>query len=161
MTVTKSCGSALALISLASAAYAAPPAPPRNVHDRAAVERFIRVCEEQWAAQSVTGDTSSSKVCLASDYEGVSSHAKVVTKAQSLATDSGPRTVVSDTLDYLRLRWPTPTVIIAQGGETATNTDGSRRSLIWTDTWLLRAGAWRIVTSQDSVLATPYEAPKP
>lgn len=150
---------AMAVLS-ATAARAATPAPPQNVHDRAQVERYIRACEVEWAAQDVTNDTTSSKTCLADDYEGVSSHARVVNKAQSMATDPGPSTVVSDTLDYVHIRFPTPDLAIAQGGETAVNKDGSRRSLIWTDIWLLRAGKWQIVTSQDSVLAKPYEAPK-
>jgi hypothetical protein len=150
----------LALAALAPAAYAATPMPPRDVHDRAAVERYIHECEVEWAAQDATNDTASSKVCLADDYEGVSSGAKVVDKARSMAPNPGPSTVVSDTLDYLRIRFPTPDVAIAQGGETAVHKDGSRRSLIWTDTWLLRGGKWQIVTSQDSVLAKPYERAK-
>jgi hypothetical protein len=163
MTATKIFGGAIALLALtalAAPACAATPAPPGDVHDRAQVERYIRACESEWAAQDATGDTSSSKVCLADDYEGVSSHAHVVNKAQSMAPDKGPRTVVSDTLDYIHIRFPTPDLAIAQGGETAVHKDGSRRSLIWTDTWLLRAGKWQIVTSQDSVLAKPYEPPK-
>ena len=47
------------------------------------------------------------------------------------------------------------------GTACAANTDGSRRNVIWTDTWLLRAGKWEIVTSQDSLLSQPYETPKP
>jgi hypothetical protein len=162
MTTIRGAGAAalLALFALAPAAHAALPTPPANVHDRAQVERYIRACESAWAAQDATGDTASSKLCLADDYEGVSSHAHVVDKAQSMAPDPGPRTVASDTVDYVRIRFPTPDVAIAQGGETAVNKDGSRRSLIWTDTWLLRAGKWQIVTSQDSVLAKPYEAAK-
>ena len=147
----------LALAVLATSGHAAPPAAPRNVHDLAAVKLYIRACEEAWANQDATGDPSSSKLCLADDYEGVSSHSKVVNKARSMAADPGPRTTVSDTLDYLRIRFPAPNVAIAQGGETAILKDGSRRSLIWTDTWLLRAGKWQIATSQDSVLAKPYE----
>jgi hypothetical protein len=149
-----------ALTSAARAARAATPTPPANVHDRVQVERYIRACEAKWAAQDATNDTSSSKACLADDYEGVSSGAHVVDKARSLQPNPGPITAVTDTLDYIRIRFPTPDVAIAQGGETALNKDGSRRSLIWTDTWLLRGGKWQIVTSQDSVLAKPYEAGK-
>ncbi|HEX3366693.1 nuclear transport factor 2 family protein [Phenylobacterium sp.] len=163
MSVTKICSGVIALMALAavSAAHAAAPPPPRDVHDHAQVERFIRACEAEWAAQDATNDTASSKVCLADDYQGVSSHAHVVNKAQAMQADPGPITVVSDTVDYIHIRFPTPDVAIAQGGETAVNKDGSRRSLIWTDTWLLRAGQWQIVTSQDSVLAKPYERAKP
>ena len=164
MTAASSiCGGAIALVALAAlapGAGAATPAPPASVHDRAQIERYIRACEGEWAAQGATGDTSSSKTCLADDYEGVSSGAKVVNKALSMAPDPGPRKVVSDTLDYLHIRFPTPDIAIAQGGETAVNKDGSHRSLIWTDTWLLRAGKWQIVTSQDSVLAKPYARAK-
>src|SRR3954447_24911176 len=88
----------LSLAALASAAHAVVPPPPRDVHDRAQVERFIRACEEEWAAQDATNDTASSQVCLADDYEGVSSRSHVVNKAQAMTADSGPITVVSDTL---------------------------------------------------------------
>ncbi|WP_394763961.1 DUF4440 domain-containing protein, partial [Phenylobacterium sp.] len=143
MTATSIRNGALALLALsllAGSGHAATPVPPRDAHDLAAVKLYIRACEDAWAEQDVIGDTASSKLCLADDYEGVSSRNKVVNKAQSMAADPGPRTTVSDTVDYVRIRFPAPNVAIAQGGETATKKDGSRRSLIWTDTWLLRAG---------------------
>ena len=56
--------------------------------------------------------------------------------------------MVSDTVDYVHLRYASPEVIIAQGGETALTKSGQRHSLIWTDVWMLRQGKWQIVTSR-------------
>ena len=127
---------------------------PKSVRDKAEVERFIRACESDWAAVGVTGNATSMATCLADDYQGVSSKGKVVDKAYHLAPSPGPSDLVSDTVDYIHLRYPTPDVIIAQGAETALTKSGARHSLIWTDVWMLRQGKWQIVTSQDSPVAS-------
>ena len=124
---------------------------PKSVRDHADVERNIRACESDWAAVNVNNDVKPLVACLADDYQGVSSKGKVVDKAYHL-TPSGPGDVVSDTVDYMHLRYASPDVIIAQGGETAVTKSGKRHSLIWTDIWMLRQGKWQIVTSQDSPL---------
>ena len=92
--------------------------------------------------------------CLADDYQGVSSKGVVVDKAYHLKP-AGPGDLVSDTVDYVHLRYASPDVIIAQGGETALSKNGKRHALIWTDIWMLRQGKWQIVTSQDSPVAEP------
>ena len=125
---------------------------PKSVRDHADVERYIRACESDWAAAGVIDNTKSLATCLADDYQGVSSQGKVVDKAYHL-TPAGPGDVVSDTVDYVHLRYASPDVIIAQGGETAVTKSGKRHSLIWTDIWMLRQGKWQIVTSQDSPVA--------
>ena len=125
---------------------------PKSVRDHADVERYIRACESDWAAVDVTNNTKSLVTCLADDYQGVSSKGKVVDKAYHL-TPPGPSDVVSDTVDYVHLRYASPEIIIAQGGETAVTKSGKRHSLIWTDIWMLRQGKWQIVTSQDSPVA--------
>jgi hypothetical protein len=145
---------ALAALPLATAHAAEPP---KDVGDHAQVERYIRASEAEWAAVEVTRDTAPLRTFLADDYQGVSSHSVVVDKAHELVPP-GLSDIVSDTLDYVRLRYASPEVIIAQGGETAVAKDGKRTSLIWTDTWMLRSGRWQIVTSQDSRLAEPYRA---
>jgi hypothetical protein len=138
------------LLACASPAYAVPP--PADIHSRVQVERYMRACETEWAALDVTRDPSRVKDCLADDYGGVSSRNKIVTKADAISAGPGPGDYVSTQLDYVRFRHPTPTLTIAQGGETAVRKDGSRRSLIWTDVWLLRNGRWQIVASQDNEL---------
>jgi hypothetical protein len=124
---------------------------PKSVRDHADVERNIRACESDWAAVNVNNNVKPLVACLADDYQGVSSKGKVVDKAYHL-THSGPGDVVSDTVDYVHLRYASPDVIIAQGAETAVTKSGKRHSLIWTDIWMLRQGKWQIVTSQDSPL---------
>lgn len=146
----------LALVALPLAvAHAAEP--PKDVHDRAQVERYIRASEAEWAGMNVTHDTAPLKTFLADDYRGVSSRNGVVDKAGQLVP---PRSsdIVSDTVDYVHLRYASPEVIIAQGGETSVAKDGKRSSLIWTDMWMLRSGRWQIVASHDSRLAEPYRA---
>ena len=128
---------------------------PRDVRDHAEVERYIRASEAEWAGAVVTQDTAPMRTFLADDYQGVSSHSVVVDKAHHLVPP-GPSDIVSDTIDYMNLRYASPEVIIAQGGETAVAKDGKRSSLIWTDVWMLRTGRWQIVTSQDSRLSEPY-----
>ena len=144
-------------LAMAPLAQAHAAEPPKDVRDHAQVERYIRACESEWAGVAVTRDPTPMRGFLADDYQGVSSHGAVVDKADHLAP-VGPNDVVSDTVDYIHLRYPTPDVIIAQGGETAVAKDGQRTSLIWTDVWMLRGGRWQIVTSQDSRLPEPYRA---
>ncbi len=145
---------ALVALPLASARAAAAP---QNVHDHVQVERYIRACESEWAAMNVTGDTAPLRTFLADDYQGVSTRNGTVDKAGQLVPPQRGA-VVSDAVDYVKLRYASPDVIIAQGGETAVARDGKRSSLIWTDVWMLRAGRWQIVASHDSRLADPYSA---
>ena len=145
----------LMIVALAAAPLAAEP--PKDVRDHAAVDRYIHASEAEWAAVAVTQNTAPLRTFLADDYQGVSSHGIVVNKAHHLVAP-GASDVVSDTIDYINLRYASPEVIIAQGGETAVAKDGKRSSLIWTDVWMLRTGRWQIVTSQDSRLTQPYRA---
>jgi hypothetical protein len=140
------------LLAVLPCAYAQAAELPKSVRDRAEVERYIRACESDWAAVNVDNNTKPLMTCLADDYQGVSSKGKVVDKAYHL-TPSGPGDVVSDTVDYVHLRYASPDVIIAQGGETAVTKSGKHHALIWTDIWMLRQGKWQIVTSQDSPVA--------
>ncbi len=147
----------LTIVALAAAPLTGARAaePLKDVRDHVQVERYIRASEAEWAGAVVTQDTTPMRTFLADDYRGVSSHGVVVDKAHHLAP-AGPSDIVSDTVDYVHLRYASPEVIIAQGGETAVARDGKRSSLIWTDVWMLRAGRWQIVTSQDSPLPEPY-----
>ena len=143
----------VAMLAFTALPAAAGVPPPADVRSRVQVERYMRACETEWAALDVTRDPSRVRDCLADDYEGVSSRNKVITKAGALSVGSEPGEVVSTKLGSVRFRHPTPTLTVAQGSETLIRQDGSRRSLIWTDVWLLRHGLWQIVASQDNVLA--------
>ena len=140
-----------ALVLAATPAFAVPP--PADIHSRVQVERYMRACETEWAALDITRDPARVRDCLADDYGGVSSGNRVVTKAEALSIDDVPSGLAASQLDYVRFRRPEPTLTIAQGGETVIRKDGSRKSLIWTDVWLLRNGKWQIVASQDNVLS--------
>ena len=142
---------------LASVGPAAAVPAPADVHDRAQVESYIRASEDKWAAVAVTGDPSPTAPFIADDYEGISSKSEVRDRAKLLKPFKPDGALLSDTVDYVRIRFPAPMIAIAEGGETAVAKSGRRTSLIWTDVWLLRNGRWQIVTSQDSKLAHPYE----
>ncbi len=141
------------LLAVLPCAVAQAAELPKSVRDHVDVERYIRACESEWAALDANNNPPSLPACVADDYQGVSSRGKVVDKSQALTPPSGPNDVVSDTVDYVHLRYASPDVIIAQGAETAVTKSGARHSLIWTDTWMLRQGKWQIVTSQDSPVA--------
>ena len=147
----------LMIVALVALPFGAARAaePPKDVRDHAQVERYIRASEAEWAGEVVTRNPAPLRTFLADDYQGVSDHNVVVDKAHELIPP-GPGDIVSDTIDYIHLRYASPEVIIAQGGETSATKDGKRASLIWTDTWILRAGRWQIVTSQDTRLPEPY-----
>lgn len=138
-----------ALFCMPSLAIAATP--PADVHDRAKVEAYIRVCEDEWAMVDVTLDPAPARAFLAADYHGVSSHGKVVDYADATAQESGPSNFVSDKVDYTHFHWYGDNLVVVQGHETGVLKDASRRPLIWTDVWMLRGGKWQIITSQDSV----------
>lgn len=125
--------------------------PPADPHDKAKVEAYMRDCEDDWAQMDVTLDPAPARAFLAPDYQGVSSHGKVVDYRAATAAESGPSDFVSDKVDYAHFHWYADDLVVIQGHETGILKDGSRRPLIWTDVWMLRGGKWQIITSQDSV----------
>jgi hypothetical protein len=137
----------------AGGAQAQAIALPADVNDRVAVERYMRACETEWALVGVHGNPNRMRDCLADDYQGVTSRNRVVSKTDATAINATASEFVSFPIDYVNYRHVAPNVIVAQGAETGTRKDGTSRTLVWHDIWLLRNGRWQIVASQDNAAA--------
>jgi hypothetical protein len=55
---------------------------------------------------------------------------------------------VSDHLDYANVRF-FGDVAVAQGSETLTHKDGTKKLSVWVDTWIRRNGQWQIIVAED------------
>jgi hypothetical protein len=78
---------------------------------------------------------------------------RVLDKATAVAEAAeGPGPFLSNTTDYVHVRFFGSNTAVAQGSETWTKTGGRRGRFIWTDTWVARDGCWQIVNAQDTVV---------
>ncbi len=132
-------------------------APPVDVHDRLEIESYIRACEAEWDTVDETGDPTAAAAFLADDYEGVTSKSEVLGRQSILSPFVPDGNLMSNTVDYVHIRFPARGLAIAQGGSTAISKGGIRTSRIWTDVWMLRNKRWQIVTSHDSQLPLPFQ----
>lgn len=124
-----------------------------GAYDKAAL-REICGLERAWSQSVATGDTIAPNRVLAEDYVGIGSSGKRMNKAEMAAQP--PRTskfIVSSDNDYVHVRF-FGNVAVNQGEDTIRTKDGHASHLIWTDTWVKRAGKWQIVESQDAELET-------
>jgi ketosteroid isomerase-like protein len=137
---------ALAVSSAAAATYSQP-----------AAEKYIRDSEAAWVKAEMTGDASVAKRILAEDYVGVFPDGSVAGKAEAVADFKPSNTSLSGRLDYVHVRFFGDTAI-AQGQETDAWPSGSpypSGRLIFTDVFVLRAGQWVLVNSEDQYQPTP------
>ena len=138
----------LALL-LATATAAIPTKPAVDGASYAAVAAYIMRCETEWAMVVVRPDPAAIDRCIADDYRGFSSEGTLATKDTLRAPGDAPGKAAG--LYYAKPRFMNPTMAIVQGEEWWEPKDGSaKKHLIWTDVWMLRAGKWQIVASQDS-----------
>lgn len=130
----------------------APSVPATNEATRTAIATYIRQCADVWAKSGMSDRSAEAALFVSDDYRGVSVRGKVRRKVDVIGFS--PPADKAAGVSYANIRFPTPTVAIAQGEEWVEPGDGSaRRRSIWTDVWLFRAGRWQIVTSQDSAVA--------
>jgi hypothetical protein len=125
-----------------------------GAYDEAAL-REICSLERAWSQSVANGDTVAPNRALAEDYVGIGSSGKRMNKAQM--ANQPPQTskfIVSSDNDYVHVRF-FGNVAVNQGEDTVRTKDGHASHLIWTDTWVNRAGKWQIVQSQDAELDTP------
>ena len=132
------------------AAVAAPSIPATDAASRAAITAYIERCSTEWAMIAVKPNPEAMDRCLADDYAGVSSRGKLVNKATMSAANPTPAKAAG--LYYAQPLFKTDSVAIVRGEEWVEPAQGDKRHLIWTDTWMLRAGKWQVVASQDSVV---------
>lgn len=114
-------------------------------------EKYIAGIEAAWVAAEVSGDASVAQRILAEDYVGVFPDGTVGHKADAVAFFTPANRSPNAHLDYVHVRFFGNTAT-AQGQETDTRPVGSALPsgrLIFTDVFVLRAGRWQLVNSED------------
>ena len=114
--------------------------------------KFIIAAETKWA-NSACSPQPDLKDVIADDFQGTSPSGNRYDKAKAVATDT--KSVSRDCQrGEVKVRFFGDAIAIAYGAEGAVSEakDGmeTKRCLIWTDTWLKRAGKWQIVAAQDT-----------
>ena len=114
--------------------------------------KFIIAAEAKWA-NSACSPQPDLKDVIADDFQGTSPSGSRYDKAKAIATDT--KSVSRDCqLGEVKVRFFGDSIAIAYGAESAVSKDKDGKEtkgcLIWTDTWLKRAGKWQIVAAQDT-----------
>jgi hypothetical protein len=114
--------------------------------------KFIIAAEAKWANAACSPQPDLKEV-IADDFQGTSPSGRRYDKAKAIATDT--KSLSRDCqLGEIKVRFFGDSIAIAYGAESAVSKakDGkeTKHCLIWTDTWLKRAGKWQIVAAQDT-----------
>jgi len=113
--------------------------------------KFIIAAEAKWA-NSACSSQPDLKDVIADDFQGTSPSGRRYDKAKAIATDT--KSLSRDCqLGEVKVRFFGDSIAIAYGAESAVKAKDAKetkRCLIWTDTWLKRAGKWQIVAAQDT-----------
>lgn len=132
----------------------AAEAPPRE-----ALEKMFVMREAEWAAQQCT-HTIVEKELLWDDFIGTDTQGGTYSKQQSIENSKAQSNRARDCrLLQTQVHFYADDVAVVFGSETAVepkpNGSEERKCLYWTDTWLRRAGQWRIAAVQDARLPCP------
>ena len=147
--VTALAGLTVLTLSRTTALHSERPVP---VHASQA-EQVIERSERQWAAALSTGDMQLVEPLFADDLSGIDPTGKAFDKLGMLSLiQDGPSMFVSDQINNIRVRI-LGDVAVAQGDETWELRAGDvrRGSFLFTDTWVLRDGKWKVVASHSSM----------
>ena len=114
--------------------------------------KFIIAAEAKWA-NSACNPQPDLKDVIADDFQGTSPSGRCYGKKDAITADT--KSLSRDCqLGEVEVRFFGDSIAIAYGAESAVSKakDGkeTNRCLIWTDTWLKRAGKWQIVAAQDT-----------
>jgi hypothetical protein len=113
--------------------------------------KFIIAAEAKWA-NSACSPQPDLKDVIADDFQGTSPSGRRYGKKDAITTDT--KALERDCqLGEVKVRFFGDSIAIAYGAESAVKAkDGkeTKHCLIWTDTWLKRAGKWQIVAAQDT-----------
>ena len=114
--------------------------------------KFIIAAEAKWA-NSACSPHPDLKDVIADDFQGTSPSGRRYGKDKAISADT--KSLSRDCqLGEVKVRFFGDSIAIAYGAESAVSKakDGkeTKRCLIWTDTWLKRAGKWQIVAAQDT-----------
>jgi len=90
---------------------------------------------------------------IADDYQGTTTEGQRIDKAAAIADDeSWPDQDCK--LGSVKVRFFADNLAVAHGSESmmrkGPDGTGTKRRLVWTDTWLRRDGKWQIIASQDN-----------
>jgi hypothetical protein len=113
--------------------------------------KFIIAAEAK--ADSACSPQPDLKEVIADDFQGTSPSGRRYGKEKAIATDT--KALERDCqLGEVKVRFFGDSIAIAYGAESAVAKakDGkeAKHCLIWSDTWLKRAGKWQIVAAQDT-----------
>ena len=114
--------------------------------------KFIIAAEAKWANSACIPQPDLKNV-IADDFQGTSPSGRRYGKDEAITPDT--KSLSRDCqLGEVKVRFFGDSIAIAYGAESAVSKakDGkeTKRCLIWTDTWLKRAGKWQIVAAQDT-----------
>jgi hypothetical protein len=114
--------------------------------------KFIIAAEAKWA-NSACSPQPDLKDVIADDFQGTSPSGRRYGKKDAISTDL--KSLERDCqLGEVKVRFFGDSIALAYGAESAVSKakDGkeTKHCLIWTDTWLKRAGKWQIVAAQDT-----------
>src|ERR1041384_1753128 len=114
--------------------------------------KLITAAEAKWASSACSPQPDLTEV-IEDDFEGTSPKGRRYGKQEAISTDT--KSLARDCqLGEVKVRFFGDSIAIAYGAESAVSKakDGkeTKRCLIWTDTWLKRAGKWQIVAAQDT-----------
>jgi len=144
-----------ALLCAMTAHAQAPDAPSRE-----ALEKMFVMHEAEWAAQECTHKIVETDL-LWDDFMGTDTKGGRYSKQQSIERSKADSTRARDCrlLETPQVHFYSDDVAVVFGSETAVEPKQGggeeRRCLYWTDTWLRRAGQWRIAAVQDARLPCP------
>ncbi len=114
--------------------------------------KFIIAAEAKWA-NSACSPQPDLKDVIADDFQGTSPSGRRYGKEEAITADTKSHSR-DCRLGEVKVRFFGDSIAIAYGAESAVSKakDGkeTKRCLIWTDTWLKRAGKWQIVAAQDT-----------
>jgi Domain of unknown function (DUF4440) len=127
---------------------------------REALEKTFVMHEAEWAAQECTHKIVETDL-LWDDFMGTDTKGGRYSKQQSIDKSKADSTRARDCrlLETPQVHFYSDDVAVVFGSETAVEPKQGggeeRRCLYWTDTWLRRAGEWRIAAVQDARLPCP------
>jgi len=143
-----------ALVYAITAHVQATEAPSRE-----ALEKMFVMHEAEWAAQECTHKMVETDL-LWDDFLGTDTKGGRYSKQQSIDKSKADSTPAHDCrLLDTQVHFYSDDVAVVFGSETAVEPKQGggeeRKCLYWTDTWLRRAGEWRIAAVQDARLPCP------
>jgi hypothetical protein len=114
--------------------------------------KLIIAAERTWASSACSPQPDLKDV-IADDFQGTSPSGRRYGKNEAITSDAQSHSR-DCYLGEVKVRFFGDSIAIAYGAESAVSKakDGkeTKRCLIWTDTWLKRAGKWQIVAAQDT-----------